>query len=169
VHTGKAAFRLLLAITGAAIAILLLAGCGPSAPPTPTHPCAEPSWGEPWEYPRDFLTHSVEVTPRVAALKETVLIKQTLKNISGRELSFSTASPNPYGFRVTKPNGDYVMDSLCDVLTNAVWGSHHQGPDEVSERTYKWNQRDMFASRFPPASIWCGVCSWGQVKETRCG
>ena len=94
----------------------------------------------------------MEVTPPVVAFGETVTIKQTLENISGRQASFVTASPDPYGFMVTKPNGDYVFDSFCHSITNAILGTHHQGPDEVWQRTYKWDQWNIFGQQIPPGT-----------------
>ena len=145
--TSKLSFRILLAIT-CAVSILLLAavGCTSATPtstatPLPTDPCAELYSGDPLEFPEDLYTHSLEVTPRAAGYGETLVIKQTLRNISDQKLRVVLASGIPNGFLVTKTNGDYVIDSFCPIVALGPQSSYHLEPGEVKEFTHKWDQK----------------------------
>ena len=146
--TRKLSFRLLSVLT-CAVSILLLAAACASAP---THRCEEWFLSIELEEFRKPLTHSLEVTPRVAAYGEAVMMKQTLQNVTtgnGRDIQLVLADEPPAGFLITKPNGDYVWESFCFSIGHATLRYYHLGPGEVEEFALRWDPKDVWNQRVP--------------------
>ena len=144
-----------------------------SEPMPMAHRCAESWWENPLQFSKDVFTHSVEVTPQIVAYGETVVIKQTLKNVTNQKLQIVLAHGPPAGFLVTKPNGDYVFDSFSNTMGPAALGAYHLGPGEVEEfpgigrSPHVWSLRYIRGQRVPPGTYLVRGLLKGMVSELK--
>ena len=124
---GKLSFRLLLALAGAA-AILVLGMACDSATVINRHLSGD-------------IIHSLEIPPQVP-YGDTVIMKQTIRNIGDEAVSFDL--PGPYiNFVVETSDGQYVWD----------WSS---GKAYFSDISFK---------NLEPSDEWVFIAEWEQVDK----
>ena len=157
--TRKSSFRLLLVLT-CAVSILLLAIASASATSTLENVgCKsnlQSSTRHDWEpllheLSHDDIIHSLEVVPQ-AAYGETVMMKQTLRNVSDEGVQVALGGSVAHDFIVTTPNCEYVWNWSYGMAEFPGISFMTLEPGAVDEFPGEWEQVDNRGEPVPPGT-----------------
>ncbi len=146
--TRKLSFKLLLALT-CAVFVLLAAACASATSTLENAGCKNNLQSstrhdrEPllYELSHDDIIHSLEVVPQ-AAYGETVMMKQTLRNVSDERFRLALGGSVPDDFIVTTPNCEYVWNWSYGMAEFSDMSFITLEPGAVREFTREWEQVD---------------------------
>ena len=131
--TRKLSFRLLLALTCAVFALLLAAACDSAPPSLPDH-----------------IIHSLEIAPQVP-YGETVIMKQTIRNIGDEVVGFSL--PGTYiNVVVETSDGQHVWHSWHGKAYFPGISFEDLEPGDEWVFTDEWEQVDNRGEPVPPGT-----------------
>ncbi len=138
---------LLVVACASATSTLENAGCKNNLPWSTRHD------GRPilYELSHDDIIHSLEVVPQ-AAYGETVMMKQTLRNVSDERFQLALGGSIPYDFIVTTPNCEYVWNSSYGMAEFSEISVMTLQPGAVKEFTDEWEQVDNRGEPVPPGT-----------------
>ena len=147
VLTCTAAILLLAVACASATSTLENAGCKNNLPWSTRH-----DW-EPLlhELSHDDIIHSLEVVPQ-AAYGETVMMKQTLRNVSDERVQLALGNDPSHNFIVNTPNCEYVWDWLYGTALFTPIRFITLEPGAVKEFIGEWEQADTMGEPVPPGT-----------------